>query len=45
LLYFDENLKIRRKKVRATGGQYTREALKDIMRDFGLIYLAALGVQ
>jgi len=40
-LYFDENLKITHKKVCVTGGQYTSEALKDMMRAYGLLYLAA----
>ena len=43
LPFFDANLKIRYKKVCVTGGQYTCEALKDMMRACGLLYLAALG--
>ena len=45
MLYFDKNVKIRDKNARVSGGQYTIEALKDMMRSCGLLYLAALGVQ
>lgn len=37
--------KIRCKNARVSGGQYTSEALKDMMRACGFLYLAALGVQ